>query len=105
MADGGHRTLMSCQHALATGRVAGENAARDLLGQALLTYRHPRYITCLDLGASGAVVTDGWDRRLRMVGAEAKSLKRKINEEMIYPPTGSGEVLLAASEIPPDHIV
>jgi NADH dehydrogenase len=49
----GHRTLQSCQHAGQLGRVAGENAARDLLGQSPVPYTQLRYITCLDLGRSG----------------------------------------------------
>src|SRR5262245_49887366 len=54
----GHRTLQSCQHAGQLGRVAGENAARDLLGLPLMPYTQLRYLTCLDLGRSGAVVTE-----------------------------------------------
>jgi NADH dehydrogenase len=49
----GHRTLQSCQHAGQLGRVAGENAARDLLGQSPVPDTQRRYITCLDLGRSG----------------------------------------------------
>src|SRR5262249_29252334 len=48
----GHRTLQSCQHAGQAGRVAGENAARDLVGMPLLPYTQLRYVTCLDLGRS-----------------------------------------------------
>jgi NADH dehydrogenase len=55
----GHRALQSCQHAGQLGRVAGENAARDLLGLPTVPYRQLRYVTCLDLGRSGAVITQG----------------------------------------------
>lgn len=94
----GHRALQSCQHAGQLGRVAGENAARDLLGEACLPYKQLRYLTCLDLGRSGAVVTQGWDRRIDKTGAEAKAMKRFINTQLIYPPIdGSAETLLDGS--------
>ncbi len=82
----GHRALQSCQHAGQLGRVAGENAARDLLGEASLPYRQLRYLTCLDLGRSGAVVTQGWERRIDKTGAEAKALKRFINTQLHLSP-------------------
>lgn len=98
----GHLALQSCQHALQTGRFAGENAARDLLGLPLLSYAQLRYVTCLDLGRSGAVLTQGWDRTVAQAGAETKALKQRINREIIYPPAGaSGAVLLALSSTDP----
>jgi NADH dehydrogenase len=94
----GHRTLQSCQHAGQLGRVAGENAARDLLGLPLMPYTQLRYVTCLDLGRSGAVITQGWERRVEKTGAEGKAVKRLINTQIIYPPAdGRAEALLAAS--------
>lgn len=94
----GHLTLQSCQHALQLGRFAGENAARDLLGMPMLPYRQPRYVTCLDLGRSGAVLTEGHERTVVRVGGEAKVVKRRINTVIIYPPAGaSRETLLACS--------
>ncbi|MBV9629413.1 MAG: FAD-dependent oxidoreductase [Xanthobacteraceae bacterium] len=94
----GHRTLQSCQHAGQLGRVAGENAARDLLGMPPLPYTQLRYVTCLDLGRSGAVVTQGWERRVEKTGSEGKAMKRLINTQVIYPPAdGNAEALLAAS--------
>jgi NADH dehydrogenase len=94
----GHRTLQSCQHAGQLGRVAGENAARDLLGLPLMPYTQLRYVTCLDLGRSGAVITQGWERRVEKTGAEGKAVKRLINRQIIYPPAdGTAEALLAAS--------
>jgi NADH dehydrogenase len=96
----GHRTLQSCQHAGQLGRVAGENAARDLLGLPLIPYTQLRYVTCLDLGRSGAVVTEGWERRVEKTGGEAKAMKRMINTQIIYPPANGGaEALLAGSSI------
>lgn len=98
----GTLALQSCQHALQLGRFAGENAARDLLGQPPVDYVQPRYVTCLDLGRAGAVFTEGWDRTVQKSGAEAKTIKRRINTQVIYPPAGApGEVLLAMSSIEP----
>lgn len=98
----GHRALQSCQHALQMGRFAGENAARDLLGLPLLTYAQLRYVTCLDLGRAGAVLTHGWDRAVQKIGADAKELKRRINRVVIYPPpNATGAELLALSSTDP----
>lgn len=98
----GHLALQSCQHALQLGRFAGENAARDLLGMPLTTYRQLRYVTHLDLGRAGAVSTNGWERAVRLTGQEAKALKRRINTEVIYPPgVASRERLLAMSSTDP----
>src|SRR5499427_6144121 len=96
----GHRTLQSCQHAGQLGRVAGENAARDLLGLPLVPYSQLRYLTCLDLGRSGAVITQGWERRIEKTDAEGKAVKRLINTQVIYPPAdGTAAALLASSSI------
>lgn len=84
--DAGNHSLMSCQHAMALGRSAGNNAAADLLGLPSTPYSQPRYVTCLDLGPWGAVLTEGWERVVQMEGADAKVLKRLINSELIYPP-------------------
>ncbi len=75
-----------------------ENAARDLLGLPLMPYTQLRYVTCLDLGRSGAVITQGWERRVEKTGAEGKAVKRWINTQLIYPPAGgTAEGLLAHS--------
>lgn len=96
----GHLALQSCQHALRLGPVAGENAARFLLGQELVPYQQPEYVTCLDLGRSGGVFTTGWERVPSMVGAEAGALKRRINTQVIYPDLSGGrEGLLAQSVV------
>jgi len=96
----GHRTLQSCQHANQLGRVAGENAARDLLGLPLVPYSQLRYLTCLDLGRSGAVITLGWERRVEKTGSEGKAVKQLINTQIIYPPAdATAEALLASSTI------
>lgn len=87
--DAGNYAMMSCQHAMNLGRSAGHNVAADLLGQPQLPYSQPKYVTCLDLGPWGAVYTEGWDRQVKLSGAEAKALKTKINTEWIYPPSAN----------------
>ncbi|MEU5346337.1 MULTISPECIES: FAD-dependent oxidoreductase [unclassified Streptomyces] len=94
-AEDGHTTTQSCQHALPMGKFAGHNVAADLLGHAPLPFTPDPYVTCLDLGAAGAVYTEGWDRRIAMTGPEAKTLKENINTLWIYPPTDDAEELLA----------
>lgn len=83
------------------GRFAGYNAARDLLGHDLRAYRQENYVTCLDLGASGAVFTQGWERDVAMTGSEANALKHRINTELIYPPTVA-ETILEQAALPPE---
>lgn len=99
LTDPEHAALMSCQHAVPMGKHAGYNAARELLGLPLRTYRQPGYVTCLDLGDYGAVLTVGWDRKVEQFGPDVKALKHTINQQWIYPPTGSREALLVASDI------
>ncbi len=91
--------LMSCQHAIFMGQMAGFNAAHDLLDLPLRPYRQPFYQTCLDLGRSGAVYTTGWEREVQKTGEEAKKLKRFINSELIYPPVNDRDAILAAADI------
>lgn len=96
--DLGNFSAMSCQHAIALGRHAGNNAAADLLGVEATPYRQPKYVTCLDLGAWGAVFTEGWDRQLKLVKQEAKELKTQINTMWIYPPAADRATALAAAD-------
>lgn len=97
--DGEHLALMSCQHAILMGKVAGHNAARDLLELTPLPYRQPDYVTCLDLGSAGALFTEGWERLVRHTGTEGKKLKRQINTEWIYPPQGDRAAIFEAVRI------
>ena len=99
----GNHTLMSCQHAMNLGRSAGHNAAADLLGESQIPYSQPTYVTCLDLGPWGAVYTEGWDRQVKMAGADAKELKTKIVTEWIYPPTGDRAELFALAD--PGYVI
>ncbi|MBQ0889631.1 FAD-dependent oxidoreductase [Streptomyces sp. RM72] len=93
--EGGHRTMQSCQHAQPMGKCAGHNAAAELLGAELVPFAPDPYGTCLDLGPAGAVVAEGWDRTVRLTGAEAKTVKEQINTLWIYPPVDDAEKILA----------
>lgn len=84
----GHVVIQSCQHAMPQGTCAGYNAMADLLGLPLRDLELNPYRTCLDLGPAGAVYTEGWDREVKLTGAEAKAIKHNINTERIYPRTG-----------------
>ncbi|HUA11067.1 MAG TPA: FAD-dependent oxidoreductase [Solirubrobacteraceae bacterium] len=95
--DGSHDAVMSCQHAMPQGRRAGENAARAALGAPARAYTQPLYLTCLDLGAHGALLTCGFDRdTVLATGAHAKDFKRYINRSVIYPPHSSNTDALLA---------
>lgn len=92
----GHDTVASCQHALQSGRAAGANAARALLGEPLVPFRARPYVTCLDLGRYGALFTQGHDRDVVRRGPAAKATKQHINRVVIHPPeAASAEELLA----------
>lgn len=104
-AVGDHVALMSCQHAMPQGRQAGENAARAVLGRPLGEYHQPLYVTCLDLGSAGAVLTRGFERDDVMArGDEAKQLKQFINRSVIYPPTDTAGLLKLGSAKPPGQV-
>lgn len=99
MADDAHVALMSCQHAIKLGQFAGHNAVNDLLGQPPQPYQQPIYRMCLDLGDAGAVMTEGWERRVLNAGPEAKVTKRHINRVWAALPTPTDrEALLAFGE-------
>ncbi|MBT6095264.1 MAG: FAD-dependent oxidoreductase [Rhodospirillaceae bacterium] len=91
--------MMSCQHGRTMGKYAGFNASHALMELELKPYRQPSYVTCLDLGQSGAVFTTGWDRQVESSGEDAKNRKRLINTELIYPPKGDRAEILAAMRI------
>lgn len=97
--DEQHTSIMSCQQARPQGKVAGTNAVFSLFDQPLLNYQQPNYVTCIDLGAYGAVYCEGWDRQVIKFGEDAKKIKRHINTERIYPPINGGpEELFAAGK-------
>ncbi|MFJ2711006.1 NAD(P)/FAD-dependent oxidoreductase [Pseudomonas sp. NPDC087346] len=94
----GNYALMTCQHAISLGRHAGNNVAAQLLGVDPTPYSQPKYVTCLDLGAWGAVYTEGWDRQVKLVKQEGKTLKTQINTQWIYPPAADRVSALAAAD-------
>ncbi|MGD9802017.1 MAG: NAD(P)/FAD-dependent oxidoreductase [Hyphomicrobiaceae bacterium] len=96
--DLGNFALMSCQHATRLGAFAGNNAAADLLGLPASPYHQKAYTTCLDLGAAGAIFTRGWDRKVELLGEEAKKLKQEINTVWIYPPRAERAAALASAD-------
>ena len=100
--DVGNYALMSCQHALRMGAFAGNNALAELLGIPTKPYHQEAYATCLDLGEAGAIFTLGWERTLKLVGAEAKKTKQQINTVWIYPPPAERAAALAAAD--PEHV-
>ncbi len=81
-----HTVAQSAQHAIPQGAYAGHNAVADLFDAELTALQTLPYGTCLDLGAAGAVFTEGWDRKVVLTGHEAKALKRDINTIWIYTP-------------------
>jgi NADH dehydrogenase len=98
MVDDSRASVMSCQHSRPMGRFGGHNVVADLLGQPLLPMRIEWYTTILDLGAWGAVYTEGWDRQVAAQGAAAKQTKQIINRQRIYPPlTGDRRAILDAA--------
>ncbi|QAX84707.1 FAD-dependent oxidoreductase [Pseudomonas sp. DTU12.3] len=96
--DIGNYALMTCQHAISLGRHAGNNVAAQLLGIDPTPYSQPKYVTCLDLGAWGAVYTEGWDRQVKLIKQEGKTLKTQINTQWIYPPVADRVSALAAAD-------
>jgi NADH dehydrogenase len=85
--DGEHLAMMSCQQAMPQGRQAGENAAAAILGRLPGRYTQPLYLTCLDLGSAGGLLTCGHERDTVLAGGEqGKRFKRWINRSLIYPP-------------------
>ena len=96
--DIGNYALMSCQHATRMGAFAGNNAAAELLGVPTKPYHQKVYVTCLDLGEAGALFTRGWERKVEMLGEQAKKTKREINTVWIYPPLAERAAALASAD-------
>lgn len=96
--DQGNHALMTCQHAIMLGRFVGHNVAADLIGIDPLPYRQVNYVTCLDLGAWGAVYSEGWDQVVKFTKEEGKKIKVSITNELIYPPQAEREVAFAAAD-------
>jgi NADH dehydrogenase len=96
--DVGNYAAMTCQHAIALGRSAGNNVAASVLGVAPIPYSQVKYVTCLDLGTWGAVFTEGWKREVKFVRDEGKRIKTEINRFWIYPPKADRAEALAAAD-------
>ncbi len=98
--DGIHSALLSCQHAMPQGRVAGNNAIADLFDLNLSVYEQIKFVTSIDLGSWGALYAEGWDQRIVAVKEAAKEIKLFINHDRIYPPSieDNLEKLLQAAE-------
>lgn len=101
--DLGNFNVMSCQHAMSLGRVAGYNAAAELVDLPLHPYSQPKYVTCLDLGPWGALYSEGWDRQVQFVREEAKKIKQEINTVWIYPPAADRDAVFAIAN--PDFVI
>jgi NADH dehydrogenase len=101
--DVGNHNVMSCQHAMSLGRVAGHNAAAELVGLPVHPYSQPKYVTCLDLGPWGALYTEGWERQVRFTRQEGKKIKQEINTQWIYPPAADRDALFAIAN--PDFVI
>jgi len=99
----GNFNVMSCQHAMSLGRVAGYNAAAELVNLPLHPYSQPKYVTCLDLGPWGALYTEGWDRQVQVVREAGKKIKQEINTIWIYPPVADREAVFAIAN--PDFVI
>ncbi|HEX6353079.1 NAD(P)/FAD-dependent oxidoreductase [Actinophytocola sp.] len=95
--DAEHTVMQACQHATPLGKVAGYNAAAELLGVPLRDFTPGPYVTCLDLGAAGAIFTRGWDRRVMASGADGAAVKKRINQH-IHPPVDDAGTILAAAD-------
>lgn len=98
--DGQHASVMSCQHSRPMGRFAGHNVVCGLLGLPMLPLSIDWYVTVLDLGSTGAVYTEGWDRCVVSQGAAAKRTKQVINRERIYPPLNRDRAAILAAAAP-----
>ncbi|KAF4495471.1 pyridine nucleotide-disulfide oxidoreductase family [Fusarium agapanthi] len=82
----GNIAMPSFQHAVVLGRFSGHNAAADLRGEPTLAYSQPGYGICLDLGPWGAILANGWDRKVTVTGQIAKQVKRYVNQKVIILP-------------------
>ena len=98
--DASHHTLMSCQHSIRTGVYAGVNAANDLLDRERRVYSQPDYRNCLALGPKNAVLTEGWERQVKLTGTTARAVKTEIVTERIVPPPPNREAIFLAVVLP-----
>ena len=100
--DLGNHNLMTCQHAMSLGRVAGHNAAAELAGLPTHPYSQPKYVTCLDLGPWARCIPKAGSA-VRFTRQEGKKMKQEINTQWIYPPAADREALFAVAN--PDFVI
>jgi NADH:ubiquinone reductase (H+-translocating) len=91
----GRHAPQSCQYAHQLGKIAGRNAVADLTGRPGVQLVPDPYVTCLDLGAAGAVYTTGYERTVQATGEAGKVVKRMVNTELIYPPLDDADLILS----------
>ena len=91
--DEQNASVMSCQHAIPQGKMAGHNAVNALFGKDLLPYTQSEYVTCLDLGPGNALSTSGWERTPKGSGKSTKALKEEIITQWIVPDPDVNEAL------------
>lgn len=94
----GNYALMTCQHAIPLGKFAGNNASASLVGLKPIAYTQPNYVTCVDLGAWGAVYTETWNQHVKSTQEEAKKIKIAITNELIYPPKADREIVFKQAD-------
>ena len=82
------------------GRTAGYNAACDLIGNNMISLRFNPYVTCIDLGSFGALLTAGYDRRLVESSEAIKERKTTTNRINIYPPKPANRTSLMEAAAP-----
>jgi NADH:ubiquinone reductase (H+-translocating) len=99
--DGIHTAPMSCQFAMPTGIIAGYNAVAELFQSERKPFFKDQYVTCIDLGKSGALFTLGWEGKPVMTGDDAKNMKKKIMN-IIYPPADAASLKKSGN---PDAII
>lgn len=93
-------TIMSCQQAVPKGKFAGYNAINVLCNEPLIKYKQEEYVTCVDLGNYGAILTEGWSKNIKYFGKKAKEIKKHIMFNILYPPTdATKETLLELGKI------
>jgi NADH dehydrogenase FAD-containing subunit len=75
----------SCQRAVPQGKFVGQNVAAVLLGLKPVPFALDPYVTCLDLGSYGAVLTVGWDRDVQLTkqAATTDGLTRRIHSDLM----------------------
>ncbi|WP_431899475.1 NAD(P)/FAD-dependent oxidoreductase [Nonomuraea sp. bgisy101] len=95
--DADHYVMQSCQHAVPLGMVAGYNASAELLGLPMREFVAGPYVTCLDLGAAGALFARGWDRAVVASGAKGKEIKQWIMR-LIHPPVDDAAAIMGAAD-------